>query len=245
MKRFCHGALKRPPFKTPAERCSVDAESFAPFGYTQGLAVVGQETIGRSVAILSLHCCPTTVTWFVATVVVNSVDGHAIWAWPHVCQKRLERVPSFTYGYSSTSVSPIFQVFASHAHGHPRSVLSGVCCAMCSCASGSLFSVQAPAAPYAPLHKVVNSDNCTRTTRAQTYPRSVPLRGSSVRDRRQSTECGPGQVESIDWKIFRYSSFSHAVFSFKEPVSVRGWLPESTAINPASYYPTQTDEAWQ
>ncbi len=53
---------------------------------------------------------PTTVTGFVVPVVVNALNRHLWWSWPHVREKVLKCKPSITDLYSSTAI-PVVVAF--------------------------------------------------------------------------------------------------------------------------------------
>ena len=102
--RYCI-SYSPPKFQSFVDHCSFNANFFCPTEHPHCPPVVSEE---KPSSIPSLLACgrPLTVARAIVLIVINSINGHARWSLPHICNKISDRVaPSFTNGNPATSVS--------------------------------------------------------------------------------------------------------------------------------------------
>ena len=76
-----------------------------------------------TVSVLLYSSCPSTVTRFVISVVINAVQKCAFWPLSHVCKKQSEVVPSITDQDPSRAVilkTDVIRICATFVHFSPR-----------------------------------------------------------------------------------------------------------------------------
>lgn len=121
--------------ETLLQRRSADADTSRPFNKSERIAVMSQQN--RSSTVSCLHRCrrPADVTRFVATIIVDSIEGvSARWPRPHVAQKRHEIALPFSTDPNSTAaiirVLRIVRIVAASFHTCPNNVFGGLSAAM-------------------------------------------------------------------------------------------------------------------
>lgn len=91
-------------------------------------AFVGHPYIASRVPALLSLCCPSTVSWLVVTIIVDTINGMLRrWLRPHILKERREGIPPpFANLYASSAVilpREAFSVFASDDNRTPDTIL--------------------------------------------------------------------------------------------------------------------------
>jgi hypothetical protein len=134
--------LRRPAFcQTSAESTMRYAESSCPLSQAQRFPIVCQHSSFTSVLRLLKFCSPSTIAWFVVSVIVNTINS-CIWRWfrSHVCDEVIEAdFPSFAKRYASVCVQVFVFVVgvATSLHFLPRCVLGCLVSTSSTCSSAS------------------------------------------------------------------------------------------------------------
>lgn len=140
------------------DRCS-DSGASGPITHRVGHTVMTQSLCVTSVGRLLMTCGPSTITWFIATVVVDAVNGVMNrWPWAHVCQKSRVIGGPFDAHLDPSATVPrvgaVARIVTTSLRGHPCAVFSRHLSFVVFC-SGCLS-----------MHKILGGSHFSRETSA-------------------------------------------------------------------------------
>lgn len=91
-----------------ANGSAVQTERFRPCADRHRFPHVGEKNIVPAVPALCFAVSPTAIFLGVWAVIVDAIQGHALWFWTHISEKRKERFsPRFANTDTSSAVVPV------------------------------------------------------------------------------------------------------------------------------------------
>ena len=169
-----YGVSYRPPEgNTLTNRYSRYPEFFRPCREALGPPVVLDDDICPTIPALLFMSSPSAIPRFVVSVIVDAVQGCALWSWPHVVAKCLKRrAPSVAHHNATTTIVAVLRVLFSVAaisHSFPASKFRRIRTAMSSCrfSVGTRLALHRPSAV-----KVRGSNGSLLAARTPTQPPS-------------------------------------------------------------------------
>jgi len=123
------GSFHRPasPSNAGMESGIADWRFIGPLREREGFAIMGNAYIAPSVILLLLSCSPFTVISKITQVIVDSLNGQTVRAFPHIGKEILKDHPFITNGNASFSILFVgFVIFISTSilHGTMNSICS-------------------------------------------------------------------------------------------------------------------------
>jgi hypothetical protein len=139
------------------------AKEITPFGEGTCAPIQNQHDVCSTIAVLLFGRCPTAISRFVVTVVVDAIErvkrtstfARSLWTFAHVCKEILKRLPTFANDDAAHPVirpTQVIGVRTSADHRRPCSVFSRffswtalTVCSTCQPEFLSKFNAKAPA----------------------------------------------------------------------------------------------------
>lgn len=153
----------------------VEMKTFAPFRERPSFAVIGHEDGTSRVPGLFREAGPTTVSRFIASIVVDAINGVLRrWARSHVCEEVLERrQPPGAHLNAASAISLVARVVAVTAaflHCLPDSIFAGPGRAVGLQALPAKVGLVAAATNRVPASQAAGDSNVGRAAIAMAYP---------------------------------------------------------------------------
>lgn len=124
--RTCQGLFKRPAALESMTECGPsNTKTGGPIHQAQCYSSVRQQPRATGIAHLFCLCAPAHITWFIVTVVINSLKGVVGWTTTHISKKCRIILPAFTDFDSAATVtveSTVAIIVATRHHCLPTSI---------------------------------------------------------------------------------------------------------------------------
>lgn len=204
--RFCDSIKWCPPkFQSFRKRLSLDSNYFGPFRDWQCFVANSYVVVVTSIIGLFLVCCPSTVFWIIAAIIVYSFQCmFSCRTKSHIRKEIFKRVlPTLTDCYSSTTVtmkSFVVGFVTTVFHVLPRLVFCGFRHTMCLASQSCLFGGKTSTASSPSVCQLASIHYCGFSAITGTHPKIATVTFTVYTYCSEITKAFPSQ-------IFHFSHF--------------------------------------